>query len=71
MRIVGAMWKRRAEIAILALLAVIAGAGGSGPRPHVQVAAPSVDLAGLAPDRIETIADVGRVTLYAAILLLD
>lgn len=65
------MWKRRAEIAALALLVVIAGASGSPRHPHVQVNAPTIDLAGLAPERIDTLADVGRVTLSAALLLLD
>ncbi|HET9511699.1 MAG TPA: hypothetical protein VFO80_11175 [Sphingomonas sp.] len=65
------MWKRRAEVAVLALLVVIAGAGGTPSRPHVQIDAPTIDLAGLAPTRIDTIADVGRVTLHAALLLLD
>ncbi len=65
------MWKRRAEIAILALLVVIAGATNPRPRAHVQIDAPTIDLAGLAPDRIETLADVGRVTLSAALMLLD
>ncbi|MFD1786654.1 hypothetical protein ACFSC3_03615 [Sphingomonas floccifaciens] len=63
------MWKRRAEIAILALLVIIAG--GAPRRPHVHAAAPTIDLAGIAPAEITSIADVGRVTLSAAILLLD
>ncbi|WP_394652473.1 hypothetical protein [uncultured Sphingomonas sp.] len=65
------MWKRRAEIAILALLVVIAGATAAPRHAHVHIDAPTIDLAGIAPDRIETIADVGRVTLSAALLLLD
>ncbi|KQN25606.1 hypothetical protein ASE86_05165 [Sphingomonas sp. Leaf33] len=65
------MWKRRAEIAVLALLVVLAGATGSPRRPHLQMTAPTIDLAGLAPERIDTLGDVGRVTLAATLLLLD
>lgn len=63
------MWKRRAEIALLALLVVIAG--GVGNRPHVHVSAPEVDLAALMPDRVEGPADVGMVALAVAVDLLD
>ncbi len=63
------MWKRRAEIAVLALLVVIAGGVGDGP--HVHVAAPELDLTGLMPDRVDGPADIGMVALAVAVDLLD
>ena len=61
------MWKRRAEIGILALLVVIAGAN----RPHAHIATPSVELVGLMPERIDSVRDVGLVALTIAVHLLD
>lgn len=61
------MWKRRAEIAVLALLVVVAGA----ERPRVHVQAPSIDVAALLPDRIEPDGVVARVAVVVVARLLD
>lgn len=62
------MWKRRAEIAVLALLIAVAGVGS---RPHVHVDAPEINVTALMPDRVDSVADVGMVALGVAVSLLD